>query len=1410
MIDSLLRADPLQIPTALKEAVVDSLVNLTFQRISGHGPEGEVLFGARPRSLLSSAFLLPVPAGSISGDEVTQPIQICAHGLDFQVSQVEQGQIIVKPSLRVYVRVLPSLEDMSRPDCLLRFRLNDLTRRDLQDRLYSALAAKWAEMKSTYTRRADHPEWKSAEEEIQARIHKELGLPKDLRTMFSKGLPEEESEGVTIAEAATDEAAGEGFEAPDGAAPELSLKDSQFQPMDIPHKWRKLPLQQDRLPSFILDPRLAKQDLRRACELASSELNGVIGAALREWAESADGQDWGYRTGIKVFPSEYKGWSTFLKKVRTAGKSVALPTIALAWDVRVASDWLDPSQASVHISLENRSAPLKKNRDETEDAVFQVDITATLPRALHRPLKLGRVDASYRYNKYLEYPATGFNGGVEVLHNENSQTLVLRTTWSPRYTQPRIVPKSYAAVNPHIRSLSEPDGLAGLLPLSTELDAWLATLPSQVKLNEGLAASDEVGLLREQGGFSADTESWKKEIQAIQAGLRILKESKAEWDKTRKRGLQSSDKAAVYEAWLAMNETMADLMKDKFPDDKGAWRLFQVAFIVANVPAMASRMKCFVHEFERARDDTVTLLYFATGGGKSEAFFGLLALNLFFDRLRGKRVGVTAMLRYPLRLLTIQQAQRCSRVLAKAELVRRNYKYGGDPFAIGFWVGSGGSPNHHKADGMDFVPSVEKEPPTPKGEAALQENNVNYQLQKDAWNKIPNCPFCKAETALRLFPALGGTLAHVCTSVSCPSNLGGWRPLPFYICDSDIYDLAPSVLLGTVDKLALIGQSATTLRRIYGMLGAAPWRHQVTGRLHVPQQPKDFARGPAGLGYEGLFPAYPDGVKLFHDPFPSLLIQDEAHLLDESLGTFAGLFESALDAVLTEMGKPLHALVAFEPDGQTRRRAKVIAASATVSEPQRQMEHLYQRPVPAMQFPFPGQSLYESFYAGPKAPSGQDVGRSALASLDTEKWASWSRVYVAFMTNGRPHTATTVSVLSNFHTLISQFLMGLSSQNVSQINLLRARLGAGVSEGPLSVLYRGMISTATDSELATLIDLHRIALTYVTNKKGGDQIMAAEFEETRKRHNDRGLDIGDLKTKLISGSVSQGDIQHTIEEAQRRPLPGQPMGEIGGVLRSVIATSSISHGVDVDEFNAMFFAGMPSDIAEYIQASSRVGRTHVGFIVLIPTPQRRRDRYIVEVFDSFHRFLERMVQPAAIDRWAGKAIERVLPSFIQAYLTGVRYMSDITTADPDDKGKVANFDWIPNVIREFKQETSKKKLVDGLCRFIERAIGLDNEDFAPGGKEHYSTLVRDKVYDLLNGWASNDLQAEQSMYNYFKEQSSVMNKPMLSLRDVDEMGTIHFGGKDLNGRWLGTDLARKVMIFIRHGVAESDVKGEGI
>src|SRR5260370_7235410 len=119
------------------------------------------------------------------------------------------------------------------------------------------------------------------------------------------------------------------------------------------------------------------------------------------------------------------------------------------------------------------------------------------------------------------------------------------------------------------------------------------------------------------------------------------------------------------------------------------WRLFQLAFVLAHVPTFASRVPDFAADFDANFDeDSASLLYMATGGGKTEAFFGVLVFALFFDRLRGKARGVTAMMHYPLRLLTVQQAQRLARLLATADIVPRREAAPAPPFEPASWEGN--------------------------------------------------------------------------------------------------------------------------------------------------------------------------------------------------------------------------------------------------------------------------------------------------------------------------------------------------------------------------------------------------------------------------------------------------------------------------------------------------------------------------------------------------------------------------------------------------------------------------------------------------------------------------------------------------------------------------------------------------
>jgi hypothetical protein len=222
-------------------------------------------------------------------------------------------------------------------------------------------------------------------------------------------------------------------------------------------------------------------------------------------------------------------------------------------------------------------------------------------------------------------------------------------------------------------------------------------------------------------------------VDAIARGVAILEKAV---------GAQAAGKAATdpevipLTAWRFMNQAFGEFWKEKNASVKG-WRLFQIAFVLSQIPAIASRLECWQSSPAlTAKDDReASLLYFSTGGGKSESFFGLLVFCLAFDRLRGKQQGVSALVRYPLRLLTSQQAQRLSQVLAAAYKVKwswqgQGFDLKGAGFEIGFWVGGGNTPNNRHVRGFS----------DDWDEASLRRGDYSIYWKK--WVRLANCPFC--------------------------------------------------------------------------------------------------------------------------------------------------------------------------------------------------------------------------------------------------------------------------------------------------------------------------------------------------------------------------------------------------------------------------------------------------------------------------------------------------------------------------------------------------------------------------------------------------------------------------------------------------------------------------------------------
>jgi hypothetical protein len=1397
----------------LKEAVCDALVNLTTDYVSGAGSNGDVIYGTLPRGAFVAGMLLP--RFDDAGSDETSDIHISTLGIDLHVLSDAALQAELRPSFSTYVRVLPTWEELQNQNLALEFnfRLRPEVEQNVRDTIRTERRQLFA---AENLNRAD-PKDMPAAERLRRKLRRAAIRSEVTRQAYA-------AHGIEIAL----EEAAKAVAASNGTNPTASPQDTDQQeriehnahevvdgadlvslsrlgrrvpphlllPAEIPLKWRRIT---PPLPAFSWNLRLAGEELAQEVGRYSARMRVVAIDCIRNWILSAEGLEQVWRH-VPVMPGDVLNqttWEAFLARVRAMPPQIdsMMPDLN---QIRVQADKLvnfaDPAISSLRVTLENDNCEIggRGSRHRTE-VIFQTRVELRIPSSVHRHLVLDRVESSYRFRDHMRYPAMGLNCGVTSSLEED--TRVLATTWAPRFIQPRIVAQSLN-IPLEFAKLADPElDISELDVLPAEYRRWISQHESHLRVDvrRGLSQEDAEA---ESRRLESDLEAQRKEARFIERGIQLLAASQ----RAAKQLIDIKDHhqkerlamlAAPWWAWILMNRSY--LSRESNNAGKG-WRLFQIAFILAHVPTLASRMVEYKDWHTPELDETsASLLYFPTGGGKSEAFYGTLIFGMFLDRLRGKNRGVTGMIRYPLRLLTLQQAQRFMRLMVHAELIRKAEGVGCWPFEVGFWVGKTNTPNRFSQvsahipfdDDTDHPDDTLLIPERLPGgvDDAVREKAQAYEEGLLAYNKIPKCPVCGALTGLRRIRSNGDTakrLAILCFSPTCEWNRSHNRePLPFLLTDDTIYQRAPAVILGTIDKMAMLGQNTETICQLLGMFGLARWIGP-TGHLYSPRGENDLEGGAVAKGYETVYPAYRSGRRIFHDPFPSLIIQDEAHLLEESLGTFSGLFDSLFELIFTRIvqigGEELQVARSWMGSYWGGHRSpKVIAATATVSDPDKQLEVLYQRT--PLRFPYPGPDIYHSFFAVPAPVPENNVARKRLEqslppALAPEATAPWMRLYVSLMTNGATHTMTTVSVLSGFHLIITELWRGLSNPatRVDTIARLRRSISCDTAgDWHRDALDRAVIQGQENAVLA-LIDLHRIALTYVTNKKGGDQIMDALDQQVKRDHRSANSPIDAFDIRLISGGIDMRTIQQIMSEAEAELASGTEYPPIDRQMRSVVATSAISHGVDVDRFNSMFFAGLPSDVAEYIQASSRVGRTHVGFVMLVPTPQSRRDRYVVETHDIFHRFLERMIAPPAVQRWASNAIRRVTASVIQSWAT-LREAEAFANRSDDQKYLTPNYD-VMRQLHTFAVSDSVSMRND-LGSYMLQAIGFPGRGPGAVGRPVYEEVYRDLADRSMKEFVDNvSTFNSQIRLAEFWAQNSGLQPPMTSLRDVDEAGLI--------------------------------------
>ncbi|WP_031548891.1 helicase-related protein [Oribacterium sp. FC2011] len=299
-----------------------------------------------------------------------------------------------------------------------------------------------------------------------------------------------------------------------------------------------------------------------------------------------------------------------------------------------------------------------------------------------------------------------------------------------------------------------------------------------------------------------------------------------------KKSIHYLDDIKVYQAFTLANKAMFQQRKDmlirtnKFEsDEKIRWYPFQLAFFVQEI--------CSFADPKGEERKNVDLLWFPTGGGKTEAYLGIAAFVIFLRRLTkgDKGNGVTVLMRYTMRLLTFQQFERASALICACEVLRRNENIPGGEIGIGLWAGQALTPN--KIEDAEKILNGD------------EPGDIGYEIGNPV--QLSRCPHCGAPITSNNYSCDKSKKRMI---IKCSSNKCAFKEgLPVYLIDEEIYHYTPTYIVATVDKFAQIA-----LKEECG----------------------------------SLF-----GINTKNTP-PELIIQDELHLISGPLGTITGLYEAAI------------------------------------------------------------------------------------------------------------------------------------------------------------------------------------------------------------------------------------------------------------------------------------------------------------------------------------------------------------------------------------------------------------------------------------------------------------------------------------------------------------------------------------
>lgn len=614
-----------------------------------------------------------------------------------------------------------------------------------------------------------------------------------------------------------------------------------------------------------------------------------------------------------------------------------------------------------------------------------------------------------------------------------------------------------------------------------------------------------------------------------------------------------------------------------------SWRSFQLAFLLLSIPALANPEHADRTSPAEAFAD---LLWFPTGGGKTEAYLGVAAFTMAIRRFQGNLGGYDAsrglavIMRYTLRLLTLQQFQRATALICAMEIIRRDGLAAGDvslgeqPFTIGLWVGNKVTPGTTEAS-HKAIKDIRNPDKFNAGSASpaqltscpwcgteidpskhIEVNTHKLQTSIYCGDKKARCEFSKAKTAYLPHPGL-----------------------PAVVVDEELYHRPPSMMIATVDKFAMMAWRGQT-RALFGKATVECERHgllwpdaECTGN-----HPKTSALPTSKAKI--IIPIRP----------PDLIIQDEFHLISGPLGTMVGLYETAVDE-----------LTAWKLNGK-KVKPKIIMSTATVRKAKEQVSGVFNRHVAI--FPPHGLDVEDNFFSVQR-PVEQQYGRRYLGvcSPGSARPAVLIRVYTAFLTASQALFDQFGKVADPYMTSVGYFnslreLGGMKRLAEDDVQTRSYRVGMSLVERP------GLAQRSVNNikELTSRVSSQDIP-------KYLDQLevpFRAEFDDEKKK----------FVTKWEAGESRAIDV--------------------------VLATNMLSVGVDVNRLGVMAVNGQPKSTAEYIQATSRVGRSFPGLVCTVLTWARPRDLSHYETFEHYHATFYKHVEAQSVTPFSPRAMDRGL------------------------------------------------------------------------------------------------------------------------------------------------------------------------